>query len=68
MDNSFAQIEVLPNPQDFNRVEPKSRPWYQSQRLLVFIIVFFIRENPPNPRKSALIRGFDLLVIRVNSC
>ncbi|MCK5649347.1 MAG: integrase [Gammaproteobacteria bacterium] len=42
MDNSFAQIEILPNPPNFNRVEPQSRPWYKSPRLFVFTIVFLI--------------------------
>lgn len=41
MDNS-AQIEILPNSPDFNRVEPISRPWYKSSRLFVFSIVFLI--------------------------
>ena len=42
MDNSFPQIEIIPNQQDFNPVEPASAPWYRSQRFLVFIIVFLL--------------------------
>lgn len=42
MDNSFPQIEIIPNQPDFNRVEPKLKSWYKSPRLLVFSIVFLI--------------------------
>lgn len=42
MDNSFPQIEIIPNQPDFNRVEPKPKSWYKSPRLLVFSIVFLI--------------------------
>ena len=42
MDNSFPQIEIIPNQQDFNPIEPESTPWYRSQRFLVFIIVFLL--------------------------
>ena len=42
MDNSFPQIEILPTQPDFNRQGAKSKPWYQSQRLVVFTIVFLL--------------------------
>ena len=42
MDNSFPQIEIIPNQQDFSRVDTESTPWYRSQRFLVFIIIFLL--------------------------
>lgn len=42
MDNSLPQVEILPNQEQSHYSEMQSKPWYQSQRLIIFVIVFLI--------------------------
>lgn len=42
MDNSLSQVEILPNQSHIHHTESYSKPWYQSQRLIIFVIVFIL--------------------------
>ena len=42
MAGSIPQIEIFPNQPDFKHIEAKPEQWYQSQRFLIFSIVFLL--------------------------
>ena len=42
MDNSLPQVELLPNQGEIRHSESYSKPWYQSHRLIIFVIVFLL--------------------------
>ncbi|NOQ13114.1 MAG: integrase [Methyloprofundus sp.] len=42
MDNTFPQIEILPNQTPFNGPEIPRKPWYTVRRLFVFTLIFVL--------------------------
>ena len=42
MDNTFPQIEIMPNQEAFSRPEPPHIPWYKARRFIVFTLTFLL--------------------------